>query len=585
MCGIAAIAGREFEEGRYNTGAMLAALAHRGPDGEGQYRRPACWLGHRRLSIIDLAGGGQPMVDQEISITFNGEIYNYKELRAELERHGHTFASHSDTEVILKAYRQWGEHCPERLDGMFAFALWDDRARSLFIARDRFGKKPLYYRIEGGRLLLASEIKALRAAGGASGRLDYGALDNYLRLTYIPPWKSAYADIHQLPPAHCGTFAEGRLLTRRYWSLAYKPLVISYEEAKEEVRRLLSEAVRKRMLAADVEVGALLSGGVDSTIVSLLAAQHINHPLKTFSLGYGEYINELPYAEQAATAIGSEHHTVQAGGDLVDELEEVIAYFDEPHADTSDFPQHLVSRLAASKVKVALSGDGGDELFLGYGWHTRHRHLSYRAHTFEKLFLGRFPARVRSTRVFTPLERMALWGSPRALDNDIFAPGAYGSARTPLERITEFDLTTYLPGQLLSKVDRTSMMHGLEVRSPLLDTALAEFVCNLPEEYRTQGAQKRILKDLLRERMPNNFVDRRKQGFGAPVAKWLREKKMSEYLRSRLGREARVRSLLNGRVIDWYLRDFYDKGRPRAGHRLWVLLNLEIWLRTTTIAL
>ncbi|MDE2071478.1 MAG: asparagine synthase (glutamine-hydrolyzing) [Patescibacteria group bacterium] len=580
MCGIAVIAGKQFDKARYNTSAMLEALRHRGPDGQGEQTLPHCWLGHRRLSIIDIGGGGQPMVDNELSITFNGEIYNYKELRSELQNLGHQFKTHSDTEVILKAYRQWGGGCPKKLDGMFAFALWDERAQTLFLARDRFGKKPLYYTLDGSTLLIASELKALRAGGRMDPEFSLDALDNYLRLMYIPPWKSVYKYVLQIPPAHCATFKNGRLAVQRYWALQFNPIDISYGDAKAEVKRLLGDAVKKRMLAADVEVGALLSGGVDSTIVSLLAQEHLKHPLKTFSLGYGEYINELPFAEEASKAIHSDHYTAQAHADMTTELERVIAYFDEPHADTSDFPQHLVSQLAASKVKVALSGDGGDELFLGYGWHTRHNNLSWRAHTFEKLLLPPFAGRVRATRVFKPLERMALWGSP-ILSNDIFAHGAYDTAQSQIEKINAFDLTTYLPGQLLSKVDRTGMMHGLEVRSPLLDTALAEFVCNLPTEYKTsEETQKHILKDILSERMPKKFVYRRKQGFGAPATKWLREHAMGMYARDMLGPSARIRSLLRGRSIDWYLRDFFEKGRDRAGGRLWILLCLELWLRS-----
>ena len=579
MCGFAAIAGKSLERHRYDTKAMLSSLSRRGPDGQGEYALPHAWLGHRRLSIIDLEGGKQPMVDHELSVTFNGEIYNYKELRKDLETRGHTFTTHSDTEVILKSYREWGEECPKHLDGMFAFALWDEKNQSLFLARDRFGKKPLFYTFDGDTILVASEIKSLLASGRIEGKLSKEALDNYLRLMYIPPWKSVYENIHQVPPAHAAIFKNGRIETRRYWVLQFQPISIPYDDAKEEVRRLLRDAVKKRMLAADVEVGSLLSGGVDSTMVSLLAAEFLDHPLKTFSLGYGDYINELPYAKQASDAIKSEHYTVQAGGDMVHELEEVIGYFDEPHADNSDFPQHLVSKLAASKVKVALSGDGGDELFLGYGWHTRRQNLSYKAHTYEKLFLTALAGRVRALRIFSPLERALLWGSPLPLNNDIFAEGAYDTTTEGIDKIVAFDLTTYMPGQLLTKVDRTGMMHGLEVRSPFLDTELAEFVCNLPTLYKAGTYQKHILKDILAERMPLEFVQRRKQGFGAPSTKWLKEKNMREYVETRLGKEAELRKLFRGSMIDFYLRDFYERGRDRGGQRIWILLCLEIWLR------
>ena len=425
---------------------------------------------------------------------------------------------------------------------------------------------------------MASEIKALFASGRLRGEIDLVALDNYLELMYIPPWKSIYENIFSLPPAHVAVYRNDNLEIKRYWSLAYNPISISYEDAKKETKRLLDEAVKKRMLAADVEVGSLLSGGVDSTFVSILAQKYLDHPLKTFALGYGEYVNELPYAEKASRAIGSEHFTLQAGGDLIEELETVIGYFDEPHADSSDFPQHLISQLAASKVKVALSGDGGDEIFLGYGWHARHMNLSYRHNTFEKLFLDPFRGRVRMTRVFSPWQRVALWGSLLHLNKDIFAKGAYQSGLDPIRKIITFDITTYLPGQLLTKVDRTSMMHGLEVRSPFLDTALVEFVYNLPTEYKINNqGYKIILKDLLSDYMPHDFVYRRKQGFGAPIGKWLREPKMSSYVKEKLGSGAHIRRLFVSKTIDFLLNDFYVKNNDRGQMRLWTLLCLELW--------
>ncbi|MHB8660326.1 MAG: asparagine synthase (glutamine-hydrolyzing) [Minisyncoccota bacterium] len=582
MCGIIGIVAKDARKyGDAVISPMLETLSRRGPDDRGEMRFPYCVLGQTRLSIIDISGGHQPMRDNThpVAITFNGEIYNYRELKKELEGKGHVFSTNSDTEVILKSYIEYGENCPKHLDGMFAFALWDDEKQLLFLARDRFGKKPLYYAYGDARdLIAASEIKALVAAG-ITGIFDERALDNYLQMMYVPPWKSVYKNIFQLPPAHSAVYRNQKLEVNRYWDVPFKPLAIGYSEAKEEVRRLLDAAVKKRMLAADVEVGALLSGGVDSTFISILASKYLTHPLKTFSLGYGEYINELPYAKEASDAIRSEHYTTVANGDMIEELERVISYFDEPHADSSDFPQHMLSELVASKVKVALSGDGGDEIFMGYGWHTRHLHLSYRTHTFEKIFPDPFRGRIRSHRVFSPLQRAVLWGSLSALDNDIYARDAYPSGLDAMQKITAFDLTTYLPGQLLSKVDRTSMMHGLEIRSPFLDTELVEFVINLPTEFKSgKDGTKIVLKDLLSEFMPREFVYRRKQGFGAPTNKWLREQKMHEYVIHRLDNDAKIRSLFTGKAIDFLLHDFYEKKRDRSGLRLWLLLCLEIWL-------
>lgn len=582
MCGITAIAGKELNIREYNTDAMLDSLSKRGPDGVGQKSFPHCWLGHRRLSIIDLASGEQPMSDGELTVSFNGEIYNYRELRNELERKGHHFVTHSDTEVILKCFREYGADAPKHLDGMFAFALWDNNQETLLIARDRFGKKPLYYTFDGSTLVLASEIKTLLASGKITGELSYEALDNYLQLMYIPTWKSVYKNIHPLPAAHSGVFKNGKLTTSRYWKLPNSPITISYDDAKAETSRLIHEAVKKRMLAADVEVGSLLSGGVDSSLVSIIAKDFLKKPLKTFSLGYGDYINELPFADQVAKKIGSDHHTRQAGGELIPELEKVISYFDEPHADTSDFPQHLISELAASQVKVALSGDGADEIFMGYGWHRRHHHLSYRSHTIEKVFLDPFQGRIRGSRIFTRLERSLLWGSPLKTNHDIFVPNEYEGNLDPLQKITRFDLTTYMPGQLLAKLDRTSMMHGLEMRAPFLDTALVEFVTNLPEEYKVSSTEgKIILKDLLADIMPKEFVYRKKQGFGAPVAKWLAEPKMKQFTLETLGSGATVHQLFVSPLVRMLLYRFYAHNDSRLAMRVWILLCLEIWLSKT----
>jgi asparagine synthase (glutamine-hydrolysing) len=582
MCGIIGIVGDTHKISPETTNAMLATLSRRGPNDHGTLSFPHCILGHTRLSIIDLSSGHQPMKDNahNIAITFNGEIYNYRELKKTLEGKGYRFSTASDTEVILKAYQEYGTECPKHLDGMFAFAIWDDEKQILFMARDRFGKKPLYYAYNSyGNLIFASEIKALLATG-IEGVIDKCAIDNYLQLMYIPPWKSVYENVRQLPPAHSAIYNRGHLNVTRYWTLPHRPITINYEDAKEETRRLLDEAVKKRMLAADVEVGSLLSGGVDSTIVSILASKYLNHPLKTFSLGYGDYINELPYAQQASDTIHSEHYTTQANGNMIEELEKVIGYFDEPHADSSDFPQHLISQLASSKVKVALSGDGGDEIFMGYGWHTRHHHLSYRHNPFEKLCADYFHGRVRYTRVFSPLERMLLLGSPLSVNNDIFAQGAYAYRLDDIDKITTFDLTTYLPGQLLTKVDRASMMHGLEMRAPFLDTALVEFVVNLPTEFKSSPKEyKIILKDILSEYMPRDFVYRRKQGFGAPVSKWLREENMRAYTLEKLGKHARIKDILNPLAVDYVVKGFFTKHNDRLGLKIWLLLCLELWLQ------
>jgi asparagine synthase (glutamine-hydrolysing) len=379
MCGIIAIAGKNTNKIQDQTiGEMLSCLSKRGPDEKAYIKNNSVILGQTRLSIVDIGGGKQPMKDSQhpFTLVFNGEIYDYKETRHKLEKHGHIFKTESDTEVILKAYAQYGRDCVNHLDGMFAFAMWDDIRQELFIARDRFGKKPFYYTFIDDTFFGASEIKSIFKTKLTKGIIDPQALNDYLRLLYIPPWKTIYSNIQMLPPASAAIIKNGNIEVWKYWKLSKKTIDISYDDAKKELKRLFSEAVRKRMIA-DVEIGSLLSGGVDSTLVTSYAAQYSKQPIKTFAVGFGVHKNELPYAFEASKKIHTDHHTLVAEKVDINELKEVIAYFDEPHADSSNFPQHLISKLASSKVKVALSGDGADELLMGYGWYQKHWHIPF----------------------------------------------------------------------------------------------------------------------------------------------------------------------------------------------------------------
>ena len=585
MCGIIAIAGEGAEKTNDRVlAAMLGTLSLRGPDDSGFDRFPGCVLGQTRLSIIDLAGGHQPMRDETLglSIAFNGEIYNWKEIRTTLEVKGRTFHTHSDTEVILKAYSEYGTDCVHHLDGMFAFALWDETKKTLFIARDRFGKKPLFYGYDDrGRICIASEIKALRAGGVVEGGIDPLAIDNFLTLMYIPPWKTVYKNIHVLPPAYRGVWKDGALTTERYWSLPEAPLSVGYTEAKEVTRDLIQKAVKKRMLAADVEVGAFLSGGVDSTLVSAYAQTALDHPLKTFSIGYEDHINELPFALEASRAIGTEQHTLQASSDLVGEIESVLAYLDEPHADSSLFPQHILSKLAASQVKVALSGDGADELFMGYGWYSKWENVQKIVRLKNTLFSDRLSEHIKYVSVFTPAEREELWGGAHYMNSDIVSEAVTAARGNGIQKINRFDLTTYLPGQLLTKVDRTSMMHSLEVRCPFLDQALAEYVYNLPTEFKMNRRENKIiLKDILLDIMPREFVYRRKQGFGAPVLAWLQTPHVRALAENRLRGNSRITQFFKKEAVASLLDRFYAKGDTSLHYKIWTLLSLEIWLAT-----
>ncbi|HEY4494539.1 MAG TPA: asparagine synthase (glutamine-hydrolyzing), partial [Candidatus Paceibacterota bacterium] len=515
MCGIIAIYGDKAKEIESNKiDVMLACLEKRGPDKKSYLKEDKIILGQTRLSIVDIESGHQPMKDNKhpYTITFNGEIYRYKDLKKDLENKGHIFSTNSDTEVILKAYTEYGDRCVEYLDGMFAFAIWNDEKKELFIARDRFGKKPFYYCLFDKTFFAASEIKAIFSSNLIKGKIDTSSLDDYLRLMYIPPNKTIYSNMYTLPPAHAGIVKDGDVKKWNYWRLEKKENKIPYDEAKEKIKELFDEAIKKRMVA-DVEIGSLLSGGVDSTLVTLYANKYSSGSIKTFSLGYEGNKSELPYALYASKKIETDHYTLNTDRNDIGELRNIIDYMDEPHADSSDFPQHLISKLASSKVRVALSGDGADELFMGYGWYQKYWHIP----VYKRLFTNPFSVYKKMVEVFSKKERERILKkvSGTSDSNNKKELEISKKSKGYFDQINLTDLSIYLPGQLLTKVDRTSMMHSLEIRSPFLDTALVEFVYNLPIEYKLdKNNNKIILKDILTETMPKDFVYRRKQGFG-----------------------------------------------------------------------
>lgn len=595
MCGIIAIAGNNLDKIKdAQIQAMLSTLSLRGPDDQDYVRLGGktkseinCILGQTRLSIIDLSGGHQPMKDntKNITVTFNGEIYNYKELRQKLESKGHIFSTKSDTEVILKVYIEYKQECVLHLDGMFAFAIWDEDEEILLMARDRFGKKPLYYTYDSsGNILIASEIKALFATG-LKGKIDPVAIDNYLALTYIPPWKTIYSNIHTLPPAYQAQYSDKKLITRCYWALKKDPIKVSYDDAKKQIKKLFDDSVKKRMIA-DVEIGALLSGGVDSTLICSYAQKYNNKPLKTFSVGYGDLIDELPFAKQASEKLCTDHYTIQASPDLTEELKKVTEYLDEPHSSSSNFPQHLVSRLASTKVKVALSGDGADELFMGYGWYWKYWNTSKLKRLETMILSSQFDEYLKYISVFSKKERLLFSKNPKIVSDDIIGVSVKKIQRGNIDKINIFDLTTYLPGQLLVKVDRTSMMNSLEVRCPFLDYKLAEYVYNIPLEYKMdKKSGKIILKDILSEIMPRDFVYRRKQGFGAPVMDWLRTNKMEKFVKENLAKNANIYAYINEKSVKELLELFYNydykkiKKESKIFDKIWNLLCLELWFK------
>lgn len=592
MCGILGVIGKKSElYGEKKINSMLGTLSKRGPDDSGVLRFPECILGHTRLSIIDLSSGHQPMKDNQknIAITFNGEIYNYKELKANLKNKNHIFSTNSDTEVILKAYIEYGEKCVDRLDGMFAFAIWDEEKKIIFMARDRFGKKPLYYAYDDfGNFIFASEIKTLFASGALKGKIDYEAIDNYFHLLYIPPMKTAYENIFTLNPAHFALYKNGSLKKERYWSIPCNPLEINELEAEEKLKHLLSEAVKKRMIA-DVEVGTFLSGGVDSSIITYLAKKQTDKPLKSFSAGFEDYINELPFAKKVSQITGTDHHELQMKAGLAEILEKVCVYFDEPFADSSSIPQFLISQFANQKVKVVLSGDGGDEMFLGYGWYWKQFNLGFKERL--KRFLRRglkqmffpniFQDHIAYIAHFNRLERWFFWKEKKFAN--AFFPTIFNevSELSTIKKINLFDINMYLPGDILTKVDRASMMASLEVRSPFLDYQLAEFVFNLPEEYKTnKRIGKLILKNIFKDVFGEEFLNRRKQGFSAPVKNWLWRNDFKTLVQDLFsGKNAHSYKFLNEKYIKKIIEKFYLKNDLSCHYKIWILLCLELWFK------
>jgi asparagine synthase (glutamine-hydrolysing) len=578
MCGIIGLAGKNAQA---HTDALVRAvptLAKRGPDAQEYLVLDGAVLGHTRLSIIDLATGAQPMKDERAAITFNGEIFNYQELRRDLEKKGHHFSTASDTEVILKAYVEYGDRCPEYLDGQFAFAIWDTVRKRLFMARDRFGEKPFFYSQRDGVFIFASEIKALIGTGLVNSELDLTSLDNYLALYFIPPWRSIYRDVTPLPPAHRAVFQNGTLHIERYWSLKSAPVTVSFEEAAVQVRNLLSSSVKSRMIA-DVEVGVFLSGGIDSSIVTALARTHTSSSLKSFSAGFDEYRNELPYAREVAEHVGTDHYERNIPVSL-DDIRTVTRYYDEPLGDSSNVPTALIAQLAREKVPVALSGDGGDELFFGYGHYRAHWQLP----TYKKILaqvLGYTPDRlfIRShLNMFSVGERQRLWKEVEAIEFDLTAHIDLGEAETSLQRLNLLDFYLKLPGDMLTKIDRSSMMHSLEVRSPFLNHEFAEFAFNMPDVYKTNHMHgKIILEKAFSDLLPPTVFSRKKQGFGAPVKDWLKEKSIRTALHDML-KDPRSASYLRVDVMRAYSDEFY-RGNDALGYKLWMLFALELWMR------
>jgi asparagine synthase (glutamine-hydrolysing) len=627
MCGIAGI----FDltgAGRVNgplLRAMTAVLSHRGPDGDGFYIADGIGLGHRRLAIIDPAGGVQPLFneDRTVCVVYNGEIYNFPSLMDELIRLGHRFGSRCDTEVIVHAWEEWGEACLDRFNGMFAFALWDEARQTLFLARDRLGEKPLYYTVLGdGRLLFASELKSLLLCPEVDRRLDPQAIEEFFALGYIPDPRSIYLGIRKLEPGHCLAARRGAMPAqpRRYWDLRFVDAdgEASLAQTAEELVARLREAVRMRMIA-DVPLGAFLSGGVDSSAIVAMMAGLDAAPVKTFSISFSRKgWDETRYAEEVARRYRTEHHVKAVEPDSFDLLDRLATMYDEPFGDSSAMPTLRVCRAARENVTVALSGDGGDEVFAGYRryrWHCaeeRVRRLlpaAIRAPTFglmaalyPKLDWAPRPLRAKSTLQALARDTVAAYCHSVSLSSEadrrrLFAAPlvrelqGYGAvevlrrhlrrcdSEAPLSQVQYADFKTWLPGGVLTKVDRASMANSLEVRVPLLDHTLVEWAAALPSRLKLRrGEGKRVFKYALTPYLSEELLYRPKQGFVAPLAHWFRGPLYPRLREALTGPTLGATGLFEAATIERLLEQHRCGARDHSA-LLWLLAVFEAFLR------
>lgn len=616
MCGIAGLVGRQDElVDAATVRQMCATIVHRGPDDEGVRASGPVGLGMRRLSIIDLSGGHQPIhnEDETVWVVFNGEIYNFPELREGLERRGHQFYTHSDTEVIVHLYEELGANCISKLRGMFAIALYDERRQTLLLARDRLGKKPLYYAQKNGRFYFGSEIKTiLAAAPELSSNLNTRALLQYFSLQYIPDPNSAYRDIAKLPPGHLLEYKNGQISIRQYWDVpAYGTAkIVSEQQCLDELERQLAEAVRIRLIS-DVPLGALLSGGVDSSVVVALMARASSSPVKTFSIGFGKQdYNEAPYARAVADKFGTEHHEFVVEPNVTETLDHLTRMMEEPFGDSSMIPTYHVSRIAREHVTVALTGDGGDELFAGYDRYPVHldrmryeRIPAWIGGAFRNLI---YPALGPSFKGRRFLFNASLQGGDRYLDTVGFLPTdrerrlfsedflAAANGRHVIEEVRHFyaeaqatdrisrllylDTKSYLTGDVLTKVDRMSMATSLEVRCPILDHVLIEWVTALPSVWKYRGGIRKYLLRKLAERLGVPGLNRPKQGFAMPLTHWWKGELRETLLPILLEPKTLQRGYLNASAVR-QLVDEHLSGRRDYGQELWLLLIFELWHR------
>ena len=614
MCGIAGILSRDGRPVPVATlESMCDVMVHRGPDNGGVYVGGGAGLGMRRLSIIDLETGHQPVRNEDgtVWVVLNGEIYNYRALRAELEQRGHRFSTASDTETIVHLYEDEGPRCVEKLRGMFAFAVWDERRHQLLIARDRLGIKPLYYGEVAGRLVFASELKALLQVPEVSRTLSWPAVAHLFTFLTTPATQSILRDVHKLGAGHrLIATADAPVRIEPYWDIRFEPdRRASEADLVDELRARLEESVRLHMIS-DVPLGAFLSGGVDSSAVVATMSRLSSRPVKTFSIGFAdEDYDELQHARLVARRFRTDHHELVLDPDVVDVIEDLAWFLDEPFGDSSAIPTYIVSKLASEHVTVALTGDGGDELFAGYekyGVERRERRYE-RLPQVARRALGRLGERLPpGVRGRNWLRHMALGGADRYLDAStlfsqarlgrLFRPGVFTELDTEhvceaaqghlaatsghwLSAAQYLDLKHYLPLDILTKVDRMSMAHSIETRVPLLDHRLVEFAATIPPELQMRrGATKALFKRAMRGILPDEIVDRPKHGFAIPLGRWFRGR-LGPFVRDLLlGPTSRRRGIFNLGYVE-RLIERHEQGRP-LDLQLWTLVSFELWCRT-----
>lgn len=622
MCGIAGII--RLDGGRVDVSVldvMTDALSHRGPNGRGTYVDGVVGLGHRRLSVVDLSdASSQPMhsEDGRYTLIFNGEIHNFQEKRSMLEARGHRFRSTGDVEVLLKLYQEFGSRCTDHLRGQFAFAIYDREKRTVFLARDRLGKKPIKYFESGGSFVFASEIKALRKHPECPRSIDEQAIYDYLTMMYIASPRTGFEGIRRLPAAHTMTIdlARGTKEQQRYWQLTYRSdRTKSIEEWKREILDMLRESVRLRMIA-DVPVGSFLSGGIDSAAVTAFMAKESTQPIETFSIGSDEDShNELPDAERIAALLSTNHHPIVLKPDIVHLLPELVHTYEEPFADPSSIPTYLLARETRSSVTVALNGDGGDENFAGYIrypilrfseryaalphlFHALMRGgtglfaslfrttLAYRSHRFQSSITQTWPERyLQYLSFFTEEEKQNIFHKKFERTDKRYA-AMTADARERGDNLIHcamsMDLDTYLTDDLLPKVDLGTMAHALEARSPLLDHMLLELTAQIPAELKFRGREKKwIFREALRGILPDETLDRKKSGFRLPLDAWFRTD-LRSYVTDRLhAADSPLWRLMKREEVSVFLGQYYASSVDFSDH-VWSLLWLDEWMRQYT---